>query len=79
MTNSLNIQKKDMPASQLLNLYITSAGKKATYEDVNKAVQKEKRAEKLKDLKKKYKIFYPMAFVFYLISISPEEFADIHA
>ena len=79
MTNNLSIEKKSkMSSKQLLNLYITSGGKKASYEEVLRASQKEKRENRIKELKSKYGWLFPIIIVFYLISVTADEATTVH-
>lgn len=64
---------ENMSSTQLLNLYINSAGKKASYYDVVKAVKKEKIAKKVTEIKSSYKYAYPFILILYFINLFLEE------
>lgn len=58
-----------MSSTQLLNLYINSGGKKASYDDVVNAVRKEKISKDISELKLKYKIFSFLFISFYFLNL----------
>lgn len=75
MINSLSIEKKTILSStQLLNLYIASGGEKATYEEVIREYKREKRSEKIKELKIKHKWLFPLFFIVYITTQISEDF-----
>ena len=61
MATLTKVSKKDMTASQALNLYMNSGGTKATYEDVMVAVD----WEKIDTLKAQYRVFKPLVSPIY--------------
>lgn len=67
MNKSVNIKK--MNSTQLLNLYINSGGKKASYDDVVKSVRSEKISKKIDEYKNKYKFFSFLFISFYFINL----------
>jgi hypothetical protein len=79
MTDRLLAENKTaLSSTQLLNLYISSGGKKVTYEEVITASQREKREKKLSELKRKYKWLFPLMIVIYFASLTAEESYSLH-